>query len=133
MPTARPSRVAPVTPLLVGTITVVAVLLAALGWPPRWPGGASGWSTWSVAGRARGAAAGAGGRRRWRPWPAATGPADTPTFLGYLLGVVLVPVAGVLWARTELTRWAGTVLAVAGAVVGVMVWRLLQLWEATGA
>lgn len=60
-------------------------------------------------------------------------PEDTPTFLGYLLGVVLVPVAGVLWARTERTRWAGTVLAVAGAVVGVMVWRLLQLWEATGA
>jgi hypothetical protein len=60
-------------------------------------------------------------------------PEDTPTFLGYLVGVVLVPVAGVLWARTERTRWAGTVLAVAGAVVGVMVWRLLQLWEATGA
>jgi hypothetical protein len=60
-------------------------------------------------------------------------PEDTPTFLGYLIGVVLVPVAGALWARTERTRWAGTVLAVAGAVVGVMVWRLLQLWEATGA
>ena len=59
-------------------------------------------------------------------------PEDTPTFLGYLLGVVLVPVAGVLWARTERTRWAGTVLAVAGAVVGVMAWRLLQLWEAPG-
>ncbi len=60
-------------------------------------------------------------------------PEDTPTFLGYLTGVVLVPVAGVLWARAERTRWAGTVLAVAGGVVGVMVWRLLQLWEATGA
>lgn len=59
-------------------------------------------------------------------------PADTPTFLGYLSGAVLVPVAGVLWARTEVTRWAGTVLAVAGASVGVMVWRLLELWEATG-
>ncbi len=59
-------------------------------------------------------------------------PADTPTFLGYLSGVVLIPVAGVLWARTEVTRWAGTVLAVAGASVGVMVWRLLELWEATG-
>ena len=46
---------------------------------------------------------------------------------------MLVPVAGVLWARTEQTRWAGTVLAVAGAVVAVMAWRLLQLWEATGA
>ena len=60
-------------------------------------------------------------------------PEDTPTFLSYLLGVTLVPVAGTLWARAEPTRWAGTVLAVAGAVVGVMVWRLLQLWEATGA
>ena len=60
-------------------------------------------------------------------------PADRPTFLGYLAGVVLIPVAGVLWARTEVTRWAGTVLAVAGAASGVMVWRLLELWEATGA
>ena len=60
-------------------------------------------------------------------------PADTPTFLGYLGGVVLVPVAGTLWARSERTRWAGTVIAVAGAVVAVMAWRLLQLWEATDA
>jgi hypothetical protein len=60
-------------------------------------------------------------------------PADTATFVSYLLGVLLVPVAGVLWARSERTRWAGTVLAVAGLVVAVMVWRLLQLWEATGA
>jgi uncharacterized membrane protein YeaQ/YmgE (transglycosylase-associated protein family) len=60
-------------------------------------------------------------------------PADTPTFLGYLGGVVLVPVAGTLWARSERTRWAGTVIAVAGAVVAVMAWRLLQLWEAPGA
>jgi hypothetical protein len=60
-------------------------------------------------------------------------PPETATFVGYLAGVVLVPVAGVLWARTERTRWAGTVMAVAAAVVGVMIWRLLQLWEATGA
>ena len=59
-------------------------------------------------------------------------PPETATFLGYLGGVVLLPVAGVLWARTEPTRWAGTVLAVAAAAVGVMVWRLLQLWGATG-
>jgi p-aminobenzoyl-glutamate transporter AbgT len=60
-------------------------------------------------------------------------PEETATFVSYLIGVVLVPVAGVLWARAERTRWAGTVLAVAGVVVGVMTWRLLQLWEATGA
>ena len=59
-------------------------------------------------------------------------PEDTPTFLGYLSGALLIPVAGVLWARSERTRWAGTVLAVAAAAIGVMVWRLLQLWEATG-
>ncbi|SNS59976.1 hypothetical protein SAMN06893096_105240 [Geodermatophilus pulveris] len=59
-------------------------------------------------------------------------PADTPTFLGYLAGIVLLPVAGVLWARTEPTRWAGTVLAVAAGAVGVMIWRLQQLWEASG-
>jgi hypothetical protein len=62
-----------------------------------------------------------------------TTPPETATFAGYLAGVVLVPVAGTLWARSERTRWAGTVIAVAAAVVGVMVWRLLQLWEATGA
>ena len=60
-------------------------------------------------------------------------PEDTPTFLGYLAGAVLVPVAGVLWARTEPSRWAGTVVGVAALVVAVMVWRLLQLWGAAGA
>ena len=59
-------------------------------------------------------------------------PADTPTFLSYLVGIVLLPVAGALWARTEPSRWAGTVLAVAAAAVGVMIWRLQELWEATG-
>jgi hypothetical protein len=59
-------------------------------------------------------------------------PADTPTFLSYLAGIVLLPVAGALWARTEPTRWAGTVLAVAAGAVGVMVWRLQELWEAAG-
>ena len=59
-------------------------------------------------------------------------PEDVATFVGYLAGVLLVPVAGLLWARTERTRWAGTVIAVAGGAVAVMVWRLLKLWEATG-
>jgi len=60
-------------------------------------------------------------------------PTETAAFLGYLGGVVLVPVAGVLWARTESTRWAGTVIAVAALVVAVMAWRIVQLWNATGA
>ena len=62
-----------------------------------------------------------------------TRPPETAAFLGYLVGVVLVPVAGLLWARTERSRWAGTVVAIAALVVAVMVWRLVQLWDATGA
>jgi hypothetical protein len=58
-------------------------------------------------------------------------PPQTAAFLGYLAGAVLVPVAGVLWARTEPTRWSGTVIAVAALVVAVMVWRLVQLWNGT--
>ncbi len=60
-------------------------------------------------------------------------PEDTATFLGYLGGVVLLPVAGVLWARSEPSRWAGTVFGIAALVAAVMVWRLVQLWEAAGA
>lgn len=59
-------------------------------------------------------------------------PDEVATFVSYLVAILLVPVAGLLWARTEPTRWAGTVIAVAGGAVAVMVWRLLKLWEATG-
>jgi hypothetical protein len=121
-----------VTASLVVAITLVAVLLTLLGLASTLARRRTGLVHLVVAGAleallliqaAVAAAAMVGGER----------PADTPTFVGYLVGVVLVPVAGVLWARTERTRWAGTVLAVAGAVVAIMVWRLLQLWEATGA
>lgn len=60
-------------------------------------------------------------------------PAETATFLGYLASVLLVPVAGVLWSRAERSRWAGTVIGIAALVAAVMVWRLLQLWEPSGA
>jgi hypothetical protein len=121
-----------VTTLLVGVITVVALLLAALGAASTLARRRIGLVHLVGAGLLEAAllvqavlvvVAMTGGER----------PADTATFVSYLLGVLLVPVAGVLWARSERTRWAGTVLAVAGLVVAVMVWRLLQLWEATGA
>jgi hypothetical protein len=119
------------TGFLVGAITVVALLLAVLG------------AATTVAGRRIGLVhlAGAGllegllllqAGIAVAALAAGTRPADPPTFLSYLIGVLLVPVAGVLWSRTERTRWAGTVIAVAALVVAVMVWRLLQLWEATG-
>jgi hypothetical protein len=60
-------------------------------------------------------------------------PAELATFVAYLGSVVLLPVAGVLWARSEPTRWAGTVVAVAALAVAVMLWRLLDLWEVRGA
>jgi hypothetical protein len=56
--------------------------------------------------------------------------AETATFYGYLGGVLLVPAVGAGWAWSERTRWAGAQLAVAGLAVVVMVWRLVQLWEA---
>ncbi|MFQ1004091.1 hypothetical protein [Modestobacter sp. SSW1-42] len=59
-------------------------------------------------------------------------PAELSTFLAYLGSVVLLPIAGVLWARSEPTRWAGTVLAVAALTVAVMLWRLVDLWAVTG-
>ncbi len=120
------------TPFLVGTTTLVAVAVTVLGVLSTLARRRIGLVHLVAAGvlevllllqAALAASAMIGGNR----------PEDTPTFLGYLIGVVLVPVAGTLWARAERTRWAGTVLAVAGAVVGVMVWRLLQLWEAAGA
>ena len=120
------------TTILVGAITVVALLLAVLGAATTVAGRRIGLVHLAGAGLLEGllllqagiaASALAGGQR----------PADVPTFVSYLVGVVLVPVAGVLWSRTERTRWAGTVIAVAALVVAVMVWRLLQLWEVPGA
>ena len=119
------------TTILVGAITVVALLLAVLGGATTVAGRRIGLIHLIGAGLLEGllliqaaivVAALTGGTR----------PADPATFLSYLIGVLLVPVAGVLWSRTERTRWAGTVIAVAALVVAVMVWRLLQLWEATG-
>jgi hypothetical protein len=119
-----------VSPALVVAITVIAVALALLGLASTLARRRIGLVHLAVAGVLEAlllvqagiaVAAMAGGDT----------PPETATFAGYLAGVVLVPVAGSLWARTEQTRWAGTVIAVAAAVVAVMVWRLLQLWEAT--
>jgi hypothetical protein len=58
---------------------------------------------------------------------------ETAVFWGYLAGVLLIPVLAGLWAWTEPTRWAGTQIALGALAVGVMEWRLLQLWEGVGA
>ena len=48
--------------------------------------------------------------------------------MGYLVVViVIIPIAW-FWANNERTRYSGLVLAVAGASVLVMTFRLLSLW-----
>ncbi|MEU6034806.1 hypothetical protein ABZ801_05305 [Actinomadura sp. NPDC047616] len=59
------------------------------------------------------------------------GPGDTATFVGYLIGVVLIPVVSAGWGLLERTRWGPGVIVVACLAVSVMVVRLGQLWEGT--
>ncbi|WP_018657829.1 hypothetical protein [Actinomadura flavalba] len=59
------------------------------------------------------------------------GPEDGATFVGYLLGVLLVPLAGAAWGLLERTRWGPTVIVVAGLAVAVMVVRMNQIWDGT--
>jgi hypothetical protein len=60
-------------------------------------------------------------------------PHEVGTFVGYLMTFLgMLPVAGVL-ARMEPTRWGSVILTVAALVMPVLVLRLEQIWEATGA
>ncbi|MEU5996028.1 hypothetical protein ABZ806_44220 [Spirillospora sp. NPDC047418] len=60
------------------------------------------------------------------------GPDGTATFVGYLLGSLLVPAAGAGWGLLERTRWGSGVIVIAGVAVAVMVVRMNQLWSGTG-
>jgi hypothetical protein len=53
---------------------------------------------------------------------------ERATFVGYLLGTVVIPPAAVWWGRAERTRWGPGVIAVAAFTVAVMTGRLLQIW-----
>ncbi|QKG20486.1 hypothetical protein [Actinomadura verrucosospora] len=57
------------------------------------------------------------------------GPKHPATFIGYLVGVLLIPVAGAAWGLMERTRWGSAVLVVAGVAVAVMIVRMNQLWS----
>jgi ribose/xylose/arabinose/galactoside ABC-type transport system permease subunit len=60
-------------------------------------------------------------------------PPELATYVGYLLGIVVVlPLAGA-WALAERTRWSGVVVAVGGFTVAVMTARLVLLFRGTGA
>ena len=56
------------------------------------------------------------------------GPADVPTFWGYLVtALILLPIAGA-WAFAERTRWSSVVLLVAALTGAFLQLRLVQVW-----
>ena len=59
-------------------------------------------------------------------------PVATLTFVGYLVGSLVVLPLAVFWAMAERTRWGTTVLIVACLVVPVMIVRMDQVWGHAG-
>ena len=58
---------------------------------------------------------------------------NTPTgstleFYVYLISAILVPLAAGFWALIERSRWSTVILGVACLSVGVMLYRMLQIW-----
>ncbi len=54
-------------------------------------------------------------------------------FYTYLISALLLPVAAAFWALIERSRWSTVILGVACLSVGVMVYRMLQIWTASAA
>lgn len=55
---------------------------------------------------------------------------DGFSFVGYLIGPVLIIPLAVFWALAERTRWGPGVLVIGSLAVPVMILRLRQVWEA---
>jgi len=60
-------------------------------------------------------------------------PQETATYIGYLVGIVVVLPLAVAWSVAERTRWSGVVVAVGGFTVAIMTARLVMLARGTGA
>ena len=54
------------------------------------------------------------------------------TFVGYLIGSLIILPAAVYWALGERTRWGTAALIVGCLVVPVMIVRMNQIWGHTG-
>ena len=54
-------------------------------------------------------------------------------FYTYLISALLLPVAAGFWALIERSRWSTVILGVVCLSVGVMVYRMLQIWTTAGA
>lgn len=46
----------------------------------------------------------------------------------YLVGALILPPAAAFWALLERNRWSTVILGVAALSVGVMVFRMFQIW-----
>ncbi len=49
-------------------------------------------------------------------------------FWVYLVTALLIPPLGMVWALLERSRWSTVVLGIAAFAVGVMVFRMYQIW-----
>jgi hypothetical protein len=54
-------------------------------------------------------------------------------FWVYLVSAVLLPVAAGFWALVERSRWSTVILGVVCLSVGIMLYRMLQIWTVQGA
>jgi hypothetical protein len=59
-------------------------------------------------------------------------PPETATYIGYLVGIVVVLPLAVAWSVAERTRWSGIVVAVGGFTVSVMTARMVLLSRGSG-
>lgn len=55
---------------------------------------------------------------------------DTPTFIGYLLTMVVLLPVGAFWSLADRSRWGAGVLAVVLFSVPAMILRASQVWAA---
>lgn len=55
------------------------------------------------------------------------------TFIAYLIGVVLIPIAACFWGLVERSRWGPAVIIVGCVAVAFMFVRMLQIWQGTSA
>ncbi|WP_182111369.1 MULTISPECIES: hypothetical protein [unclassified Actinotalea] len=61
------------------------------------------------------------------------GPADAPTFWGYLVTTLFVLPVAAAWAFTERSRWSSVVLLVASLTVAFLTYRCVQVWTGVPA
>ncbi|TFC50157.1 hypothetical protein E3T24_13345 [Cryobacterium sp. TmT2-59] len=53
-------------------------------------------------------------------------------FYTYLISAILVPVAAVVWALIERSRWSTVIVGASCLAVAVMVYRMWQIWTVQG-